>query len=337
MNKKKKIILFLGLGFLIAVLICFVVAIAVNKQERKDEEKMIANTKDFAKENQNRVVIERKKEENKETNSDEKYEFKEPYFVSMECIYKKTNMKADAIEEEIFNNNTEMEHVVNFYILLSDVFEKEGFFNKFNKDLFLDKCILWNDGFIRLRAETEFLIDGKENLEKFKNIVANKDFGGVDITKEKLAKATNEIFLYLKKHWGLLDTKIKELIEILNLRNKEQVKRARAYYIKELDELKKQKGRGYIYTNGDRTQEVFLEKEIESLNKQNNLTKDQIKDFKEELKNIQKTFDGLNHLVGRGRPKNIKYESVKDLHKGIEVKKTVKDMKDEVKYYGMGK
>ncbi len=325
---------------MIAVLICFFVVIAVNRQKnttkRKDGEKMIADTKDFARENQNRIVIERKKEENKKTNLDEKYEFKDLHFVSMEYIYKETKMKADANEEEIFNNGTDMAHVVNFYVLLSDAFEKEGFFNRFNKDLFLDKCIFWNDNFIRLAAETEFLIDGKENLERFKNIVANKDFGSVDITKEKLEKATDEIFFYLKKHWELLDKKVKELIEILKLRKKDQVNKVKEYYIKELDELKKQK-ENYIYNNADATQEEFLKKEINSLENQGSLTKEQIKDFEEELKNTQKTFDVLNHLVGRGRPKNIKYESVKDLHKGIEVRKTVKEMNDEMKYYGIRK
>ena len=345
LNRKKKIIIFSGLVFLIFISICFVV-IALNGEKsaikRDYREKVVVDTKNSTKENQNKVVVERKKEEDKKeedskTNYDEKYEFKDPYFVSMECIYQKTRMKANANKEEIFNNGTNMEHIVNFYVLLSDAFEKEGFFNKFNKDLFLDKCLMWNDNSFRLNAETEFLIDGKENLERFKNIVANKDFGSVDITKEKLDKASNEIFLYFKKHWGILDKKVKELTRILRSKNKDQVKKAIEYYNKELNELKKKNENGYIYTNGDATQEVFLEKEIDSLKTQNSLTEEQIKEFKEELKNLQRTFEIFNNYVRRGRPKNIKYSYVKDLHKGIKVNKTVKDMKDELKYYGMGR
>ncbi len=336
MGKKKKIILFLGLGFLLSVLVCFVV-LAVNKKEVMIENSDKEKTKDL-KEDQNESVVERKKQkDNRKTNLDEKYEFKDPYFVSMEYVYKKTKMKLGANKEEVLNNNTNMSYVVNFYVLLSDVFEKEGFFNKINKELFLNKSIMGNDNSIRLNAETEFLIDGEENLKRFKDIVANKDFGAVEITKEKLKKATDEIFFYLEKQWKFLDKRIKDLNRILKLKNKDQVNKAKEYYNEELNELKKKKENGYIYTNGDMTQEVFLEKEIDSLNKQDFLTEEQIKDFKEELKSEQETYNVLNNLVIRGRPKNIKYESVKDLHKGIKVERKVKDMNDEMKYYGMGR
>ena len=116
-----------------------------------------------------------------------------------------------------------------------------------------------------------------------------------------------------------------------------QVVSAKKYYEEELKKLNKQKESGYIYTNADKTQEVFLEKEIGALKQQDSLTNEQLEDFKESLKSEEETFKFLDNFIKSGRPKNIKYEEVKDLHKDIEVKKDVKELKDEMKYYGMGR
>lgn len=337
MNKKKKIILFSGIGFFIISVLCFVVVFAVrNKKEAKNQQ--FLNKGNLTQEESKEEIKDSGfKQDKKNEDLDEKSEFKNPRFVSIECIYKGTDMKADATKEEIVENRTDMLHVVNFYILLSEVFEQEGFFKRKNKELFLNKHIMGNDNLVRLKAETEFLIDGDENLEKFKNILTNKDFKSVDITEEKFKKAVNEIFSYIEKNYKSVKENVVSLRKILSSRNKSQVDRAKRYYEQELEKLNKQEKNGYIYTNADRTQEVFLEKEIDYLKQQDSLTNEQVDDFKESLKSEEDTLKFLQNFIENSSPKNIEYEKIKDLHKDIEVKKTVKDLKDEMKYYAMGR
>lgn len=337
MDKKKKIVLFTSIGFFIVVVLCVGIVFAVkNKKEIGNQQ--LLNKGNLAQEKSEDKIKNGGSEQNeKNEDSNEKFELKDPRFVSIECIYKGTAMKADATKEEIVENGTDMAHVVNFYILLSDVFGKEGFFRKTNKKLFLNKNLMGNDNLVRLNAETEFLIDGNENLDKFKNILADKDFKSVDITEEKFKKAVNEIFSYIEKNYKSVKKNVDVLRKILSLKDKMQVVSAKKYYEEELKKLNKQKESGYIYTNADKTQEVFLEKEIGALKQQDSLTNEQLEDFKESLKSEEETFKFLDNFIKSGRPKNIKYEEVKDLHKDIEVKKDVKELKDEMKYYGMGR
>ena len=291
MNKKKKILMFIFSGFLILAMVFVVFFVFCNKNESSEK-----------------------------NNS---------YVVLVECIYKDKAAKTVKDGDDMLSDDLDIRYIFNLYIILNDIFEKEGLFNEFNKRTFIDQHISPETRLIQLEERTGFLIKGEDNLKKFKNIIKEKDFRDVDITKDKFKKAYDEIMFFIKEFEKDLLENERFINKILNLGGKEQVNFAKQYYEWTIKKMYEEDCVGSVYDKDVELEKIYSKNNVKKLEKQNALTKEQIDELKSTKLDVKESLNFLQSDVMKKITKYVNYDNIKDLHHNIISTKTVEDLKYE--------
>ena len=180
---------------------------------------------------------------------------------------------------------------------------------------------------LKLFSEMGFVVRGKENFRRLRNVIAKTDFTKVILTeeffeqtiekiKEVLIKEKNKMeVLYSKIKKALEDKDEKAFVDIDNMRGRDIIKNIK-------NRIKKYKLVGKELENAEMTIED-IDKSIKDRTKKGKLTdleKGLLVKIKDQYENkdIKRLNDGIEKI------NKIKFEDVKNLHKKLKINKNIK-------------